>query len=141
MSNPAALPAFRELPLDVVQTRLRELRQACRNNESMDPELLEFAEGFLTHMVVTVAGAFEYVERMTRAVDKLPQSHQGKECLLADLHDYVLASPNVREKIKDRISKGLVGKTPEPEKKKSKKSVVEVSGRAFEFAEGLGPDD
>lgn len=136
----SSLPAFRNLSLRELNRNLKDLRNHLIADESLEDELKEFADGLLAHLIQMGDGSFEYVERTKPDIEALPQNRPGRALLLADLNDYLLAPPNMRERIKDRLNRGLVNKPPEPEKKKSK-AAAEVGGRTFPFAEGLGPDD
>lgn len=134
-----ALTQFRSLSLAEVGTKCLVIKTLIEAADWPDEDK-EFATGLAEHFAALGFGAIEYVEKIQASLDKLPQSHQGKEFLQAELNEYALVAPNIRQKIRDRLRPAMVQDAPEPEVKKQLKS-VSVGGREFAFPEGMDFDE
>lgn len=103
-----------------------------------DDDLKEMAFGLTGHLSTLTQDIFTFVDEQKAEVAALPQANSGKRLMMKDVNDYPFVSAALRESIMNRLSKGLVNKPPEPEKKKPAKA-VELAGKPYEFDEELAP--
>lgn len=97
--------------------RLKSLQRILAGLPDDDPDK-EFGLALVDHLAALAEGSFEFVQRMKLAVEGLPQNHQGKEFLRAELDDYLFSSRPFQNEIRNRLHKALINKPPEPEKKR-----------------------
>ena len=94
--------------------------------------------GFIAHLKSLTQEQLDIWEELQREVQnpEMPLTDAGRKTLLMDLADYPFVSPELRDKIRDRLNRSLVQKPQEMHKKRPTR-LVELSGHERTLPPGV----